>query len=43
LYYSNPLTKGGIKPGMASDKMAAEEMINDKTLVWSFYQAVDGC
>nr|CBH36554.1 hypothetical protein BSM_00310 [uncultured archaeon] len=43
MYYSNPLTKGGIKPSMASGKMAAEAMMNEKPLVWSTYQAVDGC
>jgi hypothetical protein len=43
MYYSNPLTKGGIKSGMASGKMTAEAIINDKPLVWSTYQAVDGC
>jgi hypothetical protein len=28
--YSNPLTKGYIKSGMVSGKMAAEEIINEK-------------
>jgi len=30
--HSNPLTKGGIRPGMVSGKMAAEAIINDNPL-----------
>jgi digeranylgeranylglycerophospholipid reductase len=30
--HSNPLTKGGIRPGMVSGKMAAEAVINDNPL-----------
>jgi len=30
--YSNPLTKGGIRPGMVSGKMAAEAITNDNPL-----------
>jgi flavin-dependent dehydrogenase len=33
--YSNPLTKGGIRPGMVSGKMAAEAVINDNPLEYS--------
>jgi flavin-dependent dehydrogenase len=33
--YSNPLTKGGIRPGMISGKMAAEAVINDNPLEYS--------
>jgi flavin-dependent dehydrogenase len=30
--HSNPITKGGIRPGMVSGKMAAEAVINDNPL-----------
>ena len=33
--YSNPLTKGGIRPGMVSGKMAAEAVINENPVEYS--------